>query len=132
MNTFTTGKGYRHLAMFLFIVYVLVYWSSTTYAQTTELFPSSMLGSLYNQSVVLQMIVYIVFISGGGSWLIEYVQNEIFKAEFSKSDIFWGVIGGTIGLSLGLLFPNGFAFIVSIIGIITLTLLFILEIINKK
>ena len=99
---------YRHLLIFLSVGYIITYWGNSEYAQNTKLFPSSMIASLMNVSILWIMIIYaiptiIIAIE------VEFRQkNKNKETEISKQDIIASILGIWLSIPLEKLIHNIF------------------------
>lgn len=117
-ETFTTGNGWRHSLLFLGLINILMYWSVSNHAHSTKLFPSSMMADLSNQLLFWQLFIYSFFAFCAG-WLIEWHESEIWKADFSWSDIWWGVLAVPFAFTLSLYLPhNAWVLAFSIVAVL--------------
>lgn len=113
-NFFGKGRGWMHNIFCWSIIYPIIFWGMTKYAQSTVLFPSSMVSSLSTSlfgpnpnkgEIIGSVIVYLILGAILGI-IIERLQNKFFDAPLSEGDIVSTISGVPVAILLYSFFPQ--------------------------
>ncbi|WP_445454114.1 hypothetical protein [Flavobacterium sp. 25HG05S-40] len=103
-TTFFKERGWLHNTGMLPIIYLILVWGHSNYAQKTELVPSAMMADLVNTGFIGSLIV-LTFFAGVTGWILEVIE-ETMGAKFSYWDIFWTALGAPFAFVLYHFFPH--------------------------
>lgn len=130
-NTFWKDNGFKHLSVFLFFAYCVVFWGKTDYASTTLMFPSSMFHSLATQ-IFWQQIILIFVGAGLINGIYEWFLGKTLEIPFSIPDCIWAGVGGVLGALLFEAFPQNKFLLITFVVAILATFVYIILIFRKK
>lgn len=130
-QTFIKENGWMHWLVFIYVAYTVLYWSLSQYGIKTVEWPTSMVNSFAELTLIGKMILGFV----GGALLnlgYEIIALKVAEIPVSLWDCFWAGIGFVCGVLLYEAFPqNKYVFYITFGQLIALFLVIVSHIMNE-